>query len=830
MIKINLDHNWQFRQANQEQWHHAEVPGTVHQDLLANQIIENPLLGFNENKVQWVENKDWEYRTSFIADNDILAKDVVELCFEGLDTYADVYLNKQLLFSSDNMFAGIKASIKPLLKRGTNELRVCFHSPVVKGLEKRKAYGYALPMPNELGPDEVKSSSFTRKAPFHYGWDWGPRLVTSGIWRPVSLQAWNNAVIEDVHVVTNGLNANEALITVNSSIRVEKAGRYALRLLFNGEEAAMSETLSLSTGVFKQNLEFAVKDPQLWWPNGRGEACLHDLECRLEHEEAIIHTCSLRFGIRTIKLVQKPDAKGHTFYFEVNGIPVFMKGANVIPSETITPAISRETHKRLIANAKAANMNMLRVWGGAIYENDYFYQLCDENGLLVWQDFMFACALQPGDDAHLENIRQEAEFNVKRLRNHPCLALWCGNNEILHGWHAWEWQNKYDSKERDHVWSMQEKVFNDLLPSVVKQFDAGTSYWPSSPATIDNGPPDRKSGDEHDWTIWFGQQPIDAYWQNVPRFVSEWGMQAFPAMATIKAFAREETLGVNTAIMKHRQRSRMDWLEPGFNGNDMIKWYVEQYHQPPDDFEGLVYLSQLLQAEACKTAIEAHRTAMPHCMGSLFWQLNDCWPTVSWATVDYYFRWKAAHYAVKKAFESVTLTAKREGEKLEVYAVTDSAEINDAVLSVEVIDFQGKVFSSEKIKASLPVNSSLLLHSQDVSAHFENGLQNQRMLVLDLSREGEVIATNHYFFSKPKHLELAKPWITCQLQKIENHYQLTLVSDTLVKGLRIETPDPDAEYSDNFFDMLPGRSYKIHIQGSLRALTKAEISLHYLNP
>ena len=830
MIKINLDANWQFRQAGQGQWHHAQVPGSVHQDLLANQIIKNPFVGFNENKVQWVEQTDWEYKTRFIADNDILTKDVVELCFEGLDTYADVFLNNQHLLSSDNMFAGLKADVKPFLEKGTNEIRIYFHSPVARGLEKKKNFGYSLPMPNELAPDEAKSSAFTRKAPFHYGWDWAPRIVTSGIWRPVSLQAWNNAIIEDVHVVTNKVSSGEALITVNSSIRVEKAGQYALRLLFNGIEAAMSETLWLSTGIFEQNLEFAVKDPQLWWPNGWGKACLHDLECRLEHEDAIIHNHSLRFGIRTIKLVQKPDAKGHTFYFKVNGIPVFMKGANVIPSETITPAISRETHKMLIASAKVTNMNMLRVWGGAIYEDDYFYQLCDENGLLVWQDFMFACALQPGDEAHLENIRQEAEFNVKRLRNHPCLALWCGNNEILHGWHAWEWQNKYDSKARDHVWAMQEKIFNDLLPSVVKQFDAGRSYWPSSPATIDIGPPDRKSGDEHDWTIWFGQKPIDAYWQNVPRFVSEWGMQAFPSIATIKAFAGDEALGVNTAIMKHRQRSRMDWLEPGFNGNDMIKWYVDQYHQPSDDFEKMVYLSQLVQAEACKSAIEAHRTAMPHCMGSLFWQLNDCWPTISWSTVDYYFRWKAAHHAVKKAFEPVILTAKQEGGRIEVFAVTDNLEINDAVLSVKIIDFQGNVFVSEKAKTSLPVNSSLLIHRQNVSSHVENGLQNQRLLVLELARKGEVITTNHYFFAKPKHLELAKAKISYQLEKIENHYQLTLVSDTLVKSLRIETPDPDAEYSNNYFDMLPGQSYKIHIQSSLRALTKAKITLYYLNP
>lgn len=830
MIKISLDTNWQFRQAGQEKWHHAQVPGTVHQDLLANQIIENPYYGFNENKVQWVEEKDWEYKTSFMANDDILGKDVVELCFEGLDTYADVFLNNQHLLSSDNMFAGAKADAKPFLEKGTNELRIYFHSPVARGLEKQKDFGRRLPMPNELAPDEAKSSAFTRKAPFHYGWDWGPRLVTSGIWRHVSLQAWNSAIIEDVHVATNKLSPAEALITATTSIRVEKKGKYALKLLFNGEVVRTLKTRWLSPGIISKKIDFRIENPRLWWPNGWGEARLHDFECQLVHEDAIIHNHALRFGIRTVELVQKPDEAGHTFYFEVNGVPIFMKGANVIPPEAPINAISRESCQKLIASARSANMNMLRVWGGAIYKEDYFYEMCDENGMLVWQDFMFACALQPGDEAHLENIRREAEYNVKRLRNHACLALWCGNNEVLHGWHAWGWQSMYDRDVREHTWKIQEKIFNDLLPGVVTQFDPGANYWPSSPMAIDNAVPDRKSGDEHDWTIWFGQKPIDAYWDNVPRFVSEWGMQAFPAMATVKAFAREEALGVNTAVMRHRQRSNMDWLEPGFNGNEMIRWYVEQYHQPTDDFERIVYLSQLVQAEACKTAIEAHRTAMPHCMGSLFWQLNDCWPTISWSTVDYYFRWKAAHYAVKKAFEPVILAAKQKGDKVEVFAVTDNLEINGAVLTAEIIDFQGKVFSSVKEVTSLPVNASRLVLCQDVSTHTDNDLQNHRLLVLTLSREGEMITTNHFFFAKPKYLALPKAKINYQLETKEDHYRLTMVSSVLAKSVRIETPDPDATYSDNFFDMLPGRSYTINMMSVRVELSRADITLSHLNP
>jgi beta-mannosidase len=455
---------------------------------------------------------------------------------------------------------------------------------------------------------------------------------------------------------------------------------------------------------------------------------------------------------------------------------VFMKGANIIPPEVLSPETTQETYLQLIAGAVDANMNMLRVWGGGIYPDDYFYNFCSARGLLVWQDFMFACALQPDDAGHLENIRREAAYNIKRLRNHTCLAMWCGNNENLIGWHNWGWQQMYAPEIRAKMWENYQKIFHEILPVAVKTFDQKTPYRTTSPANFMDELPDRKSGDEHDWTIWFGQKPFTAFWENVPRFVSEWGMQSFPHMATIRSFADREDLWLHSAVMQHRQRSRMDWLKPGFNGNDMIKWYVGQYYDVPENFDDFVYVSQLMQALGCKTAIEAHRSSRPHCMGSLYWQLNDCWPTVSWATMDYYFRWKAAHYAVKKAFAPVIISAKLDNAHAQVFIVSDKTESIDAELKIELIDFQGNVLFLIEKEILISANAAKIVFDYVFADLMKSDLSRKCFLNLSLLCDEKVIAENHYYFCNPKDLILPQPKITYQLEALNNRYLLSLES------------------------------------------------------
>jgi len=830
MIRIPIESGWRFRQTGQQHWYDAQVPGTVHQDLLANQIIKDPHCRFNEEGVQWVEEKDWEYQTSFFATAELLKNDVIDLVFEGLDTYAEVFLNEDLILTANNMFVGHRVSCKKRLAQGQNTLRIVFYSPVAKGLAKQAKYRHIIPAHNEKAPENKQTSIYTRKAPFHYGWDWGPRLVTSGIWRPVYVEAWNHAAINDVYVVTKIIDKCQATMNAWVDVEILNTGNYVLSLFINGADVGIRKDTGLVSGKHCLEIEFTLEKPRLWWPNGLGEPWLYDFVFSLRRAKTIIDEKNIKIGVRTVKLVQKPDTSGHTFCFEVNGIPVFMKGANVIPSETLTPAVTVDRYRKLMAAAKVANMNMLRVWGGAIYEEDLFYQLCDENGLLVWQDFMFACAMQPGDQPHLESIKREAEYNVRRLRNHACLALWCGNNEIMYGWNKWAWQDGLDDKTTHHLWETYEKIFYNILPVAVRQHDPKNSYWPSTPSSINNNLPDRKSGDEHDWTVCFGQKPINSYWENVPRFVSEWGLQAFPSMQTIRAFANNDELMLESAVMRHRQRSKLDWLQQGFDGNDLIKWYVEQYHDAPEHFEDFVYLSQILQAEAYKTAVEAHRSAMPHCMGSLFWQLNDCWPAISWSTIDFFSRWKAAHYAVQKAFNPVIVTVKKINNSVKVYVVSDKINAFDAMLQVKLLDFSGKITYESVKKVEVHPNTARLLLQIDLSLFLPSDKACEKVLDVRLLKRDELLADNMFFFVKPKDLHLARPHLQYSLRRTDKGYLVSLESDTLVRYLCIETPDPDAHFSDNFFDLLPNQQTNIIIKSCLPGLQNKDLVFKYLNP
>lgn len=829
-LNISLNQGWEFSESGTDAWMPATVPGTVHADLLANGVIDDPHYRLNEYDVQWIENKDWIYKTIFKVDDNLLHFNVVELIFEGLDTYTDIYLNNNHILETDNMYIAHKINVKDNLKAGDNELRVVFHSPVEKGMEKLTQLNYLLPAANEQAPEGKQTNIFTRKAPFHYGWDWGPRLVTSGIWRNVALNAYDFAKIENVYVQTTSIENNTAKLSGYAEIEVETEGEYSLSLLIDNRTQQVNKRIELKPGTQKVEFEFSIENPKLWWSNGLGEPHLYDFVFNLSKGRQVIGRKELAFGVRTLELVQEPDDIGRSFYFRLNGIPVFMKGANVIPSNTLTPSVSAETYQRLIKNAVDANMNMLRVWGGAIYEEDLFYELCDRNGILIWQDFMFACALQPGDEAHLENIRKEAEYNVKRLRNHTCIALWCGNNENLHGWHHWGWKESYEPDDGDFVWRTYERIFYEILPAAVKKYDPKTEYWSSSPTAYGDMLADRKSGDEHDWTVWFGQQPFSNYEKNVPRFVSEYGLQAFPSMHTIREFSEEGDWDIHSEVMRRRQRSNMNWVSPGFNGNDMIKWYMEKYYKVPDRFEDFVYVSQLLHAKAYKTAIEAHRRNMPHCMGSLYWQLNDSWPTISWATVDYYGRWKASHYAVRDANAALMISPTVENDKLVIYAVSDLLEQQNNDLHISLISFYGDTLYSFNTGVTVLPNQSSKIYTVALDQLSEKGFDKSKAVIHAVLKKGnEVKAENLYYFVTPKELELPGANVSVSARKTSAGYEIQLTSDVLVKNLFIDTKMPDLFYRDNYFDLLPGQSKTIHVVTERELDVENDFVLKYLN-
>ena len=828
-VTKEISGNWQFRQSGDTTWLSASVPGTVHTDLLEHGIIEDFFYRTNEDDVQWIEEADWEYRTTLTVDSEVFAKDVIELDFKGLDTYADVYLNDRLILQADNMFVGWKVDCKQYLHEGENDLHILFNSPVREGMRKLEKLDYLIPSTNEQAPPGKRTSVFTRKAPFHYGWDWGPRLVTSGVWRPVYLRAWDNATIDGIYLETISAGNDRAELFAEIEVNSLTGGNYSVLLNIDGEPSGAHADITFGQGMNKVRLDFTIDNPQLWWTNGLGDPYLYDFSFTLEKERTAIDRYDLEYGVRTVELVQNPDEAGHTFHFEVNGVPVFMKGANIIPSETLTPRVTEEMYENLINNAAEANMNMLRVWGGAIYEEDYFYELCNRNGLLVWQDFMFACNLQPGDEAHLENIRREAEYNVKRLRNHASIALWCGNNENLHGWHHWGWPEQFDDETRYFMWRTYERIFYEILPSVVEEHDPKNSYWSSSPSSINNQLADRRSGDEHDWTVWFGRQPFSNYANNVPRFVSEWGLQAFPGMHTIESFTEPGDLDIDSEVMRHRQRSNMPYIQEGFDGNDMIEWYMEMYYDVPDDFEDFTYVSQLLQAKGYKTAIEAHRRAMPHCMGTLYWQLNDCWPTVSWSTVDYYNRWKASHYAVKKAYDEVIVSTTIEGDHLNTYVVSDRLEPLDAEITLTLMDLSGNTLWSETGIIHASANTSTLVHSMLEASLPAGDRPGSIVFVSEVKTGAEVIAENTFYFTAPRHLELLPSDIYFTISETDGGYDIELTSDHLERNVFIDIPGGLGTFSDNFFDLVPGRNKIVAITTETVLDPETDIQIISLN-
>lgn len=805
---------WQFRKAGDTAWMAAKVPGCVHTDLLAFNKIPDPFYRKNEQTVKWIENVDWEYTTRFNLSGEIASYPNIDLVFEGLDTYADVYINDSLVLKADNMFLGWNVEAKKFLKKGDNTLRIYFHSAVKVGMEKLKKVPYLIMAANEIAPENERTNVFSRKAPFHYGWDWGPRLVTCGVWKPVKIVAWNDAKMEDLYIKPLSISSEMASYRVSADVMANENLSAALEVWVDNKKMA-SNKVELKKGTNNPGVEFTLNKPELWWTNGLGGQKLYTVELRLVKGNTTMQSLKHRLGVRTLELAREKDSTGTSFTFKLNGVPVFMKGSNYIPSDIFTTRNTQANYKRVVQDAVDANMNMIRIWGGAIYENNEFYDLLDENGILAWNDFMFACNMQPNDSLHLENIRKEAEYNVKRLRNHASIALWCGNNENLRAWSGWGWQEKVTKEQGQILWGVYEKIFYQILPSVVKKMHPEVSYWPSSPQAENNKNSNPSSGDEHDWRIWFGDVPFSTYAENTCRFISEYGLQSFPEMKTIRAFASDSDMAYRSPIMEHRQRSLMPWIGPGFNGNEMINTYIKRYYKAPKDFESFVYLSQVMQAEGVKFAIEAHRRQMPHCMGSLYWQINDCWPTMSWSSVDYFGRWKALHYFVREAFKPILPVIYRDGKEIKIAIANDQLKTEEHQLEATLYDFSGKTLWKSKQNIILDANSSRTYMTIAEKELLAKGNATKMFLEVKVKNSDSILAENIFYFLDIKALAFEKPEIVKTIEKIgDKAYKISLISNILAKNVALST-NSEGRFSNNFFDMIPGKSYNIKFSGDL---------------
>lgn len=807
--EIFLNENWKFRKAGDVEWLSAQVPGDVVSDLLNNGKISDPFFRDNEKKLQWIEKEDWEYQTSFDVPQDILKKDNVFLHFEGLDSYADVYLNEKLVLKADNMFRYWDIPCKNGLKERNNILRVQFHSAVKAGLQKLKQLSYVLPATNEQAPENERTSVFTRKAQYQYGWEWAPRFVNCGIWRTVSIRSWSMAQIADVVLDLQNLTKDTADYNANLTIEATREGSYDLSFLVDDKPIGDPFKLNLKKGINKPTFSFQISNPNIWWCNGMGDHYLYSLKVQLLLNDKPVSEIVQNFGIRKLELVQDSDAVGRSFYFKLNGVPVFMKGANYVPQDIFSSRITGSRYEQLIRDAAASNMNMIRIGGYGRYENDSLYTLCDKYGILVWQDFMFSNNMQPGDSGHLANIKTEAIQNVRKLRGHPCLALWCGNNNNLMGWEKWNWKGQYPEDISSKIWNDYEKLFHTILPAVIKNNDPKTAYWSSSPSSFGNKLPDKRSGDAHEWRVWNEAAPLTTYVDKPGRFVSEYGMQSFPSLKTLQSFARDTDLETRSPLMDFRQRSTMPWINPKFNGTQMILNYIQMYYNDPSDFESFVYLSQVVQAEALKTAIESHRIYRPQCMGSLYLQLNDCWPTMSCSTIDYFGRWKPAHYTVRKSFTNVLVVPQRSSGRLNVFAVNDSLSSLEAELKLKVMDFNGKQIWNETDTVMLRPDTVQLLWQGREDNICPQMLKSKVCMLTQLWIKGRVISENLLYFTDPKYLDLPVPDISYTIDGKLDHYDLIMVTNKFAKNVVLDTFEKDARFSNNNFELLPGR--KLHI-------------------
>lgn len=809
MLVKEINSNWTFNEVDGSHSGKATVPGTIHTDLLANNLIEDPFYRVNEKELQWIDKSDWEYETVFEINLAVFKKSKIEIEFQGLDTYADVFLNDELVLKADNMFRTWKIDIKKKAILGNNKLKVVLYSPTNKGLELLKNH-YPLPAINDQsengGMGVNKVSIFTRKAGYHYGWDWGPRLVTSGIWKSVKLRAWDLVELEDVFIEQPSVTAEKAQLraSINTNVEKEFKGEIKVSNAETGEEYAISQ-VDFSSNASSISIPFEIENPKLWWSNGLGEPNLYEFKIELLDQTGNeIESRNVVTGLRSIKLVREKDAVGESFMFELNGVPVFIKGANYIPNDNFVTRVTDEDYQKVIQDALDANMNMLRVWGGGIYEYDKFYELCDEKGLLVWQDFMFACSMYPGDEAFLENIKQEAIDNVIRLRNHPSIAVWCGNNEINAAWShysegGWGWKEEYEEEQREEIQKTYLEIFHKILPEVVTKYTDGDDYWPSSPQAgfepEKHAGYENTSGDMHYWGVWHGKHPFEDFEKYKTRFMSEYGFQSFPDFETVKKYALPEDYDIESEVMSSHQRSGI--------GNLRIKEYMSWDYNVPTDFEDFLYMSQVLQARGVKMAIEAHRGSMPYCMGSMYWQINDCWPVASWSSTDYYHKWKALHYTVKKAYEPILLTVKSVENKIIVKGVSDVLKDIKGTLKLTLLDFNGNAIKSISEEVILVQNTSTKIFEIKKNEILNGANANDVVLKVELFDEEELLSNNLYYFVKPKDLKLENPAIVTELI-VENGIQfLKITSDKLVKDLYINFKNQKVFISDNYFDLLP---------------------------
>ncbi|MBP8949269.1 MAG: glycoside hydrolase family 2 protein [Candidatus Promineofilum sp.] len=789
----SLAGDWQVRQVGAAEWLPATVPGGVHTDLLALGRIPDPFVGDNEVRVAWVAEADWEYRTRFTADAELRAQPRLRLVCDGLDTLATVSLNGRVLGRTDNMFRQYCWEVKPLLA-DDNELRITFASPVKYVSDKQAER----PLPGVS--QAIPGGPHLRKAPCQFGWDWGPQLPPIGIWKEIRLEGGGDAALSDVHLRQSHAGGAVSLLAA-VAIEQQTDAPLTARLHVVAPDSAAWTVETTVSATQPATLDLPIPQPQLWWPNGYGAQPLYGVVVSLWQGEAELDQRRYQVGLRTIELRQEADQWGRSFQFVVNGVPIFAKGSNWIPADSFPTRISDQYLEGLIRAAAETHQNMLRVWGGGFYEEERFYDLCDRYGILVWQDFIFSCSVYPLDDAaFLDNVRVEVAENVHRLRHRASLALWCGNNEMEWGWVDWGWRGQ---AELDSLKAAYDRFFHHTLPDWCAAADPDTAYWPSSPSSdtpFDN-PNGQRQGDAHYWDVWHGRQPFTAYRNQYPRFMSEFGFQALPPLATIRTYADEADWNMTSYIMEQHQKNA--------SGNSLMVGQMLDTFRLPQEFASLVYLSMVLQAEGIRYGVEHWRRHCDRVAGTLYWQLNDCWPVASWSSVDYFGRWKALHYAARRFYAPRLLSIEDAPPR---FGVTVTSDLRDSWeghvrWSLETLDGDVLAAGEEGVRAAplatTPVNTF------DMAGHVTADNRRALVFVAELSSGDAPPARQTAFFVPTKHLALTDPQLAATCASDGDGLRIEVRGRSLARLVELELVGADVVFSDNYFDLPAGRAVTI---------------------
>jgi len=802
--KIDLSGTWNLREATSHKAGRKNIffrkipiviPGDNYSALINQGIIPDPYTGMNELKIQNIAEKDWLFSRKFTLPKDFINDKFIYLNADSIDTCCEIRINDSQPFKHCNMFSRIRIDITDYIKVGENRIDILIRSAQKEAEKLNKKLSYSLP--HTIYPVQSMHRNLIRKAQCHGGWDWGPCIMVSGIYGDIYLASSSTGRIEYVTTETSPLSSHSKIeiknkLSMNKWVVTVKVEYFSYReididLFIQLAHTEITKKVHVNSGVNVFTEKLLIDDIKLWWPSGCGEQNLYELTVKAGTENI-----TKEIGFRTIEVIAEDDEIGRSMIFRVNGRDIFIKGTNWIPMDALPLRETKEHYEQLLRDVVAANMNMVRVWGGGKYESDYFYELCDRFGLLIWQDFMFSCALYPSDKVFLKNVEEEIKHQVKRLKDHPSIALWCGNNEALG---ALKWF-KESIKNRDRYIVDYDRLYEGVIARAVAENDPLRTWWSSSPS---GGPQDYSDswlndsiGDMHYWSVWHEGKPFESYYDVTPRFCSEFGFQSFPSLSTVLSYADRGDLNLTSPVMEHHQKNN--------RGNSIIISTVSRYFRFPKSFEQFLYLSQVQQVMAMKMAVEYWRSRRPVCMGTLYWQLNDNWPVASWSSIEYSGKWKLLHYAAKKFYEPFHLSIFVKDEFLQVWGLNDTDKELSGKFKLEFIDFNGSLLFENEVQAVLPPDTSTLLWKKTNSA-ITFPLDNTFVYVHFKSKTIET--DNDIFLTLPKTCRIQKPKININISKEDKLFKITLDTDKPAFFVSLDPGEINGTFSDNCFTLLP---------------------------